>query len=141
MGTRSGNTMDEKFAALLSNFVHFEAQIAQIPALTKWISRVDSQISKTLGDFETRLPEWNRISVLSPHVCVSSRHLPPQHQMYPVRQDPGLRSNKLTAPQPLGPMAQDHLMTTETRDEDLIRPQAPKTNNHEVPFYYDSLAN
>ena len=61
--------------------------------------------------------------------------------MYPVRQDPGLRSNKLTAPQPQGPLAQDHLMTTETRDEDLILPQAPKMNNHEVPFYYDSLAN
>ena len=29
----------------------------------------------------------------------------------------------------------------ETRDEDLILPQTPKTNNHEVPFYYDSLAN
>ena len=34
MGTRSGNTMDEKLDALLSKFVHFETQIAQIPALT-----------------------------------------------------------------------------------------------------------
>ena len=74
MGTRRGSTMDEKFDTLLSKFVHFEAQVAQMLALTKWMSRVDSQISKTFGDFETRLTEWNRISVLSPHVCASSRH-------------------------------------------------------------------
>ena len=46
------------------------------------------------------------------------------------------------APQPLGlsgPMAQGHLMTIEIQDEDLIRSQAPKMNNPEVPFYYDSL--
>ena len=61
--------------------------------------------------------------------------------MYPVRQDPGLRSNKLTAPQPTGPMAQDHLMTTEARDEDLILPEASKYNMHGVPYYYDSLLN
>ena len=40
-----------------------------------------------------------------------------------VRQDPGLHSNKLTAPQPLGPMAQDHLVTLGTRDADLMIPQ------------------
>ena len=38
-------------------------------------------------------------------------------------------------------VAQDHLMTTETHDEDLILSPAPKMNNHEVPFYFDSLAN
>ena len=64
----------------------------------------------------------------------------PQHQMYPVRQDLGLYSNKLTAPQQ-GPMAQGHLMTTETHDEDLILLEAPKMNNDEVPSYFDSLAN
>ena len=32
-GTRSGSTMDEKFDAPLSKFVHFETQIAQIPVL------------------------------------------------------------------------------------------------------------
>ena len=59
--------------------------------------------------------------------------------MYPFRRDPGLRSNKLTAPQPEGSVAQNHLMTTETRHEDLILPQALKTNNHEVLVYYDFL--
>ena len=53
MGTRSGNILDEKLDALLSKFVHFETQIAQIPALTTWMSRVDSHILKTLGDVAT----------------------------------------------------------------------------------------
>ena len=65
----------------------------------------------------------------------------PQHQMYPVRQDPGLHSKKLTAPQPQGPMAQDHQMTTETQDADLIFPQALLINIREVPSYYDSHVN
>ena len=34
-----------------------------------------------------------------------------------------------------------HLMTIEIQDEGLIRSQDPKVNNHEVPFYYCSLAN
>ena len=34
-----------------------------------------------------------------------------------------------------------HLMTIEIQDEGLIRSQTPKVNNHEVPFYYCSLAN
>ena len=48
------------------------------------------------------------------------------------------------APHPLGlsgPMALGHLMTLEIQDEDLIHSQAPKMNNHEVPFYSGSLAN
>ena len=97
MGTRSGSTTDEKIDALLSKFVHFEMQIAQIPALTTWMSRMDSFITKTIGNFAD--------------------------------------------PQPHGPMAQGHLMTTETQDEDLIHSPAPKMNNPVVPFYYDTLAN
>ena len=53
--TRPGITTDEKLDALLSKFVHFETQIAQIPAITTWMSRMDSHITKTLGDFATRL--------------------------------------------------------------------------------------
>ena len=87
------------------------------------------------------LQRWNRISVTSLHVCARSRHIQPQHQMYPVRHNPGPQLNRLTAPQPQGPMAQDHLMTTETQDEDLIRSQAPKTNRHEVPYKNNFLAN
>ena len=63
---------------------------------------------KHLGILRFDLQRWSRISVLSPHVCASSRRMQPQHQMYPVRRDPGLRWNKLTVPQPQGPMGQDH---------------------------------
>ena len=60
MGTRSGNTLDEKLDSLLSNFVHFETQIVQTRTLTTWMSRMDSQITKTLGDFATRLAEMEQ---------------------------------------------------------------------------------
>ena len=132
MGTRSGSTTDEKLDALLSKFVHFETQIAQIPALTTWMSRMDIS-RKHLEISRLDLQRWNRISVPSPHVCASSRHTLLQHHMFPVRQDPGLHSNKLTVPQPRGQMAQGHLMTTETHDEGLILAQAQKMTNHEVP--------
>ena len=57
MGTRPGSTTDEKLGALLSTFVHFEPQIAQIPTLTNWMSRMDSHVTKTLEDFATGLTE------------------------------------------------------------------------------------
>ena len=60
MGTRSGSTTDEKLDALLSKFVHFETQLAHFLALTNWMSRVDSHIMKTLGDFATRLAEMEQ---------------------------------------------------------------------------------
>ena len=68
------------------------------------------------------MQRWNRISAPSLHVCAKSRHMLHQHQIYQVRQDPGLHANKLTAPQPLGPMAQYHLVTIRTRDADLMFP-------------------
>ena len=87
------------------------------------------------------LQRWNRISAPSLHVCANLRHMHPQHEMYPLRHDPGLQLNKLTAPKPQGPMAQDHLMTTETQDAGLILTLVPKMNRHEVPSYYGSHAN
>ena len=70
MGTRSGNTLDDKLDALLSKFAQFETQIAQIPALTTWMSRMDSQISKTLGDFATRRSEMEQnFSALTARMC------------------------------------------------------------------------
>ena len=141
MGTRSGSTTDEKLDALLSKIVHFEAQIAQIPTLTTWMSRMDSHFTKTLGILRLDLQRWNRTSALSLHVCARSRHLRPQHQMYPVRHDPGFQVNRLTAPQPQGPMAQDHLTTKGRRDAYLTFPQALLMNMREVPSYYDSHVN
>ena len=63
------------------------------------------------------------------------------HQMYRVQHDPGPQLNMLTAPQLQGPMALGHLKTIEIQDERLISSQAPKMNKHEVPSYFDSLAN
>ena len=56
----------------------------------------------------------------------------PHREMYLVWQDLGLQLNRLTTPQPLGFMTQDHQMTTETHDEDLKPSQVPKMNDHEV---------
>ena len=56
----------------------------------------------------------------------------------------GICLDRVPAPQPLGlsgPMAQDHLMTTKTPDEDLILPQPVLMNMRQVPSYYDSRAN
>ena len=54
----------------------------------------------------------------------------------PTRQDLGTYSDIVTAPQPLGLLAQRHLTITETHNVDLILSQAPKTNMHEVPSNY-----
>ena len=134
MGTRSGSTTDEKLDAFKICTLKRRSHKFLLPV---WI-----HISrKNLWIFRPDLQRWNRISAPSLHVCARSTHTQPQHQMYLVRQGPGLHSNKLTASQPQGPMAQDHLMTTETHHEDLILSPAPKMNNHEVPTYFDSLAN
>ena len=55
-----------------------------------------------------------------------------QHQMFLVLQDLGASLVKTMAPQTQGPMVQDHLMITETHDENLIHTPAPKMNNHDV---------
>ena len=141
IGTRPGITADEKLDALLSKFVHFEMQIAQIPTLTNWMSRVDSLITKHSEILRLDLQRWNIISAPSAHDCAKSKHMQPQHPLYPVRHDPGPRSNKLMAPQPQGPMAQGHLTTTGTQDADLILSQALMMNMHEVPSYYSFHVN
>ena len=70
MGPRSGGTLDEKLDAFLSQIVHFEAQIAQIPAFTTWMSRMDSQIAKTLRDSASRLTETEQnFTALTARMC------------------------------------------------------------------------
>ena len=50
MGTRPGSTTDEKLDALLSKFVHFEAQIAQIPGSARsWPSLEQVHCSTAAG--------------------------------------------------------------------------------------------
>ena len=138
MGTRSGNTMDEKLGAFLSKFVHFETQIAQIPALTTWMSGMDSHITKTLGDFATRLTEMEQnFSTLTARLCkvepyaTSASNVTGSARSWPsLEQDDGSTATE-------GPTAQDHLMTTETQDADLIFSQALLMNMREVPSFYD----
>ena len=87
-------------------------------------------LNKWLAALQPVLPHWKRMQRPSP--------------VDRARQDLGMYSDTAMAPQPLGPsspMAQGRLMTIELLDEDLIRSQAPKMNNHEVPFYYGSFAN
>ena len=70
MGTRPSLTTDEKLDALLSQFAQFKEQIAQIPTITTWMSRMDSHITKTLGDFATRLAEIEQnFSTFSARLC------------------------------------------------------------------------
>ena len=72
MGTRPGITANEKLDALLSKFAQFETQIAQIPTLTNWMSRMDSHITKTLGDFAAGLTDMEQnFSALTARMCKS----------------------------------------------------------------------
>ena len=87
------------------------------------------------------LQRWSIISIASLLMSARSRHMQPLLQMYRALHDPGPQWNKLTAPQPQGPMAKVHLRTTETHDEGSILPQAQKMNKHEVPSYLNSPTN
>ena len=99
---------------------------------TQWprMMRKSQILNKLLAALQPVLPHWKRMQRSSP--------------VDPARQDRGMYSDIAMAPQPLGlsgPVAQCHLMTIDIQDEDLIRSQAPKMNNREVPSYFDSLAN
>ena len=137
MGPRSGSTTDEKLDAILSKFAHFETQLAQVPAITDWMSRMESHMSKTLGEFASRLAEMETIRlpflavVQGRDICCLSI------KCFRFGQVLAFHSNKLTALQPLGPMALDHPTITEIQDVDLTRLQTLMTNKHAAPFYHD----
>ena len=62
----------------------------------------------------------------------------------PTWQDLGIFSDIVSAPQSLGlsrPMAQGNLMAAEIQGVDLRLSLVPKMNKHEVPSFFDSLAN
>ena len=70
MGTRLGITEDEKLDAILSKFVHCEAQLAQILTLSNWMSRVESHVTNTLGGFAARLTEMEQnFSAFTARMC------------------------------------------------------------------------
>ena len=61
--------MDEELDALLSKFLRFETQIAEIPPLTIWMSRTDLHITTTF-DFSTRLPAIEQsFNALTTRMC------------------------------------------------------------------------
>ena len=83
-------------------------------------------------------------AVVSQLVSQPWRLVRPLLQAVPARQDLGMCSDIVTAPQPLGlsgPMARGHLMTVEIQGVDLILSQALKMNMHGVPSYYGSHVN
>ena len=141
MGTRYGNTTDEKLDALLSNFVHFETQIAQILALTTWMSRMDSHITKTLGDFSTRLAEVEQnFSSFTARLCkVETYAASTSNVSGSARSWPALEQvDGSTAAGSHGPGSSDVNRNTRRR---LDTSQALLMNMREVPSYYDSLVN
>ena len=109
--------------------------------VTSRIASVEQTVNALSAKMAMFAEMEQNVSALTARMCKVETYAASAYQMYAVPHDPGLQLNRLTAPQLHGPMAQDHLMTTETHDEDLILFPAPKMSNHGVPFYYDSLAN
>ena len=139
MGTRPGRTTDEKLDALLSKFVHSEMQIAHIPALDV---PHGFTVTTTLGDFATRRAEMEQhFSALTARMCKVETYDAASASIVSgsARSWPSLEQG--TAPQPQGPVAQGHLMTTETQDVDLIFSQALRMNMHIVPSCSGSRVN
>ena len=99
------------------------SKIASRRLLRQWPPRrLRSQIlNKLLGALWLASPLWKQMQLVAPAA--------------PTRQDLGMYSDMVTAPQPLGlsgPMAQGHLMTVEMQGVDLVLSLVPKMNKHEV---------
>ena len=61
---------DEKLDAILSKFLHYEAQLAQILTLSNWMSRMESHLANTLGGFAARLTEMEQnFSAFTARMC------------------------------------------------------------------------
>ena len=70
MGTRHGTRTEEKLDAIFSKLCTQEAQLAQLPALTSWMSRMESHVTNSLGIFAARLTEMKQnFSALAARVC------------------------------------------------------------------------
>ena len=59
MRTRPGVTVDEKLDDPLSQFAQIKEQIAQIPAITGWMSRME-HVTTALGGFAAGLTEMEQ---------------------------------------------------------------------------------
>ena len=104
-------------------------QVAKLPLLIQSVSRFENcvqTLSQTVASYDAKITNTAALQPVLPHWKRMQRPSP----VDPARQDLGKNLDM-----------EGHLMTIEIQDEDLIRSQAPKMNNHEVPFYYGSLAN
>ena len=134
------STMEEKINDMF-------VQIAKLPLHMQSVSRFENcvqTLSQTVASYDAKITNVEQmVSSLAARVTTVERMQRPS-PVDPAHQDLGIFLDIAMAPQPpglSGPMAQGHLMTAEIQDEDLIRSQAPKMNNREAPFHYDSLAN
>ena len=121
-------TMEEKIneiylqLPLLMHKTRLGLKIASRRLLKQWPPRRlrSQKLNKLFGASWLGLPLWKQVQPLAP-VALN-------------RQDLGIYSDIVMAPQPLGlsgPMAQGHRMTTGMRDADLILSQALKMNMRE----------
>ena len=68
--TRLGTTSDEKLDTILSKLVHFDVQLAQIPILSSWMSRMESHVTAKFGGVAARLAEMEQnFSALNARMC------------------------------------------------------------------------
>ena len=130
---------------LARGFADFDKHVKTLSEAVGMVTSRIASVEQTVNALSAKVAMFAEMEQdfnnLTARVCKKSRHMLPLHQMYLVLHDPGPQWNKSTALQLQGPMAQGHLMTTGTHDEGLILPQAQKMNNHEVPSFFDSLAN
>ena len=115
-------------------------------------SHSDSPDSKTVSCHshnrwhlsQKRFRTLNKRLMVSKLVSQPWRPVRPLLQAVVARQDLGMYSDMVTAPQPLDlsvPMAQRRLTTTGIQDVDLILSQSLKMNMSEVPSFHGSQVN
>ena len=134
MGHRS---IDAQFKELREILLPLARGLADSDNHVKINSEAVEIVTSRITSVEQTVNSLTEMSALS---LLEDDRLKRMHRPSPValaKQDLGTYSDKAMAPQPRslsGPMAQGHLITPEIHDENLIRSQAPKINNHEVPF-------
>ena len=131
----STSSMEEGFEAILAGKLSQNqaslGALASIPMLT-----VSCHSHNQRQPLQTRFQVLNRslavLQLASPHWKL----VQPQLHAVLARQDLGPCFDRLTAPQPLGPMTQGHLKITGSQDADSINSQAQMMKMLEVPFSY-----
>ena len=143
MGSPDGALPDLEATGFRANTEQINELYLQLPLYIQNAARIENcvqTLAQTVAAKTTKITSIEhvvgslvaRVTSLETNAASGSSSL--------TQRDPGTYSDEVTAPQPLGPMALDHPMTTEIQDVDLIPLQALMTNKHAVPFYYDAHA-